>query len=121
MVFFPSICRRLSMAFIVAMGLSSAVMAAPDHELVVAAIASDVRAVVIRDAMGRLTVYGVGETVQGTGWRVTGVYRREAVLRNLERFGGATLEMHARVGQKLNPGNDAVETRSFAAQPAAPQ
>lgn len=75
-----------------------------DRALVVTAIADDVEAVVLRHGSTEPVAYAVGETVQGTRWRVIRVRNGEATLRNAQAYKGSPLEVRLRVGQRLERG-----------------
>jgi hypothetical protein len=87
---------------VAAVALCTAAADAPsDRAFVIAAIADDVQAVVIRDASMQPVAYTIGETVQGTLWRLTKVSQGEVTLRNARPYKGATLEVRLQVGQRL--------------------
>lgn len=92
---------RFAAGFAVAGLCVGTAAAASDRALVVAAIASDVGTVVVRDASGSPVAYRVGNPVRGTPWQVTRIHGGVATLRSAQPFKGSPLELRVRIGQRL--------------------
>lgn len=76
--------------------LTAAELRVQSSQLTVVAIASDVHAIVFRDAEGCLVSYTVGDLIAGSDWKVAMVSSDTVMLEAQKRFSGARLS--ARLG-----------------------
>jgi hypothetical protein len=73
-----------------------------DHAIDIVAVASDVHAIVVRDAAGQLARYKEGAVVAASAWRVLRVSGDRAVLVYAERLRGSAVEMPVRSGDHVD-------------------
>ena len=78
--------------------LAAAELRHQSSPLTVVAIASDVQAIVFRDAEGHLVSYTVGDLIAGSDWKVAVVSSDTVVLEAQKRFNGAKLSTRLGMG-----------------------
>ena len=87
-------------AIMVFMSIASASERAQD-KLVIAAIAMDVRTVVVRDDAGRFTPYVCGDVVADSDWQVYSVGRDSVSFVLRQSLAGSRMEMRLQVGDEF--------------------